>query len=225
MPGRKFPLITNQIYHVFNRGVAHQPIFIDKRDYFRAVDSMAYYQNSKPSLKYAKFLKLPTQDREKFLEQLQNSNDKLVENICYCFMPNHFHFLIKQLIDGGISKFLSNFTNSYTRYFNIKNQRDGSLFSGKFKSVRIETDEQLLHTSRYIHLNPYTSYVVKRIENLETYPYSSFPEYLKESSFTGLCNRDVIISNFSKKKSYKDFVFDNSDYQRKLDEIKHLIFE
>lgn len=225
MPGRKFPLVTNQIYHVFNRGVAHQPTFIDKRDYLRAIDSMAYYQSARPSLKYAKFLKLAIEDRKKIWEQFKNSDDKLVKIICYCFMPNHFHFLLKQLIDGGISKFLSNFTNSYTRYFNTKNEREGPLFTGKFKSVRIETDEQLLHTSRYIHLNPYTSHVVGKIENLETYPYSSFPEYLKESSFTGLCNRDIIISNFSKKNSYKNFVFDNSDYQRRLDEIKHLILE
>jgi len=225
MPGRKFPLVTNQIYHVFNRGVAHQPTFLDKRDYIRAVDSMAYYQNAKPFLKYAKFLKLSTQDREKFWEQFKNSENKLIEIISYCFMPNHFHFLVKQLADGGISKFLSNFTNSYTRYFNTKNEREGPLFTGKFKSVRIETDEQLFHISRYIHLNPYTSYVIKKIEDLETYPYSSFPEYLEENSFVRLCSKDIVVSTFSKRNAYRDFVFDNSDYQRQLDKIKHLVLE
>lgn len=225
MPGRKFPLVTNQIYHVFNRGVAHQPTFIDKRDYLRAIDSMTYYQNAKPTLKYAKFLKLSIQEREKFWEKLKNDEDKIIEIICYCFMPNHFHFLVKQVVDGGISKFLSNFTNSYTRYFNTKNGREGPLFTGKFKLVRIETDEQLLHTSRYIHLNPYTSYVVKRVEDLGTYPYSSFPEYLEENSISRLCSKDDVVSNFSKKNAYKNFVFYNSDYQRRLDEIRHLILE
>ena len=76
-----------------------------------------------------------------------------MEIICYCLMPNHLHLLLRQLMDGGISKFMSNFANSYTRYFNTKSKRKGPVFEGKFKAKRIETDEQLLHLSRHIHLN------------------------------------------------------------------------
>ena len=84
-------------------------------------------------------------------------------------MPNHFHLLLKQTIDNGISHFLSKFTNSYTKYFNTKYNRVGPVFQGVFKSVHIESDEQLMHLSRYIHLNPVVSAVVEK-QNLLSYP-------------------------------------------------------
>ena len=139
-------------------------------------------------------------------------------------MPNHFHFLLKQVANRGISKFISNFTNSYTRYFNTKNKREGALFKGKFKSVRIESDEQLLHVSRYTHLNPYSSYVIKTLEELENYPYSSLPEYLQRSP-KGSCQKEIILDQFKNLNSYKNFVFDQANYQRELENIKHLILE
>lgn len=84
-----------------------------------------------------------------------------LEIISYCLMPNHFHLLVKQVIDHGIVKCLNNFSNSYTRYFNIRHDRVGPLFQGRFKAVRIETDEQLLQVSRYIHLNPVASSLIE----------------------------------------------------------------
>ena len=140
-------------------------------------------------------------------------------------MPNHFHLLLKQIIDGGISKFMSNFTNRYTRYLNTKNDRNGPIFQGRFKAIRIETDEQLLHVCRYIHLNPYTSYVVKTFSNLEKYPYSSFPEYLGKTK-REFCNKELILHHFNKdRKDYKKFVFNQANYQRELNKIKHLTLE
>ena len=137
-------------------------------------------------------------------------------------MPNHFHFLLRQTEDGGISKFLSNLQNSYTKFFNLSHERDGSLFLDQFKAIRIETDEQLTHVSRYIHLNPHTGYVVKTLEELEIYPWSSFSDYLQRKSL--VVDVDFIL-NFLGKQSYKKFVFDQADYQRKLKEIEHLVLE
>ena len=148
----------------------------------------------------------------------------LVEIIAYCLMPNHLHLLLKQLEENGISIFMSNLTNSYTRFFNTKQKRKGPLFQGKFKGVRIETDEQLFHVSRYIHLNPYSSFVLKSLEELESYPYSSLPEYLglkKEIH----CKTEIILNNFKNIQSYEDFVFDRAGYQRELEKIKHLAIE
>lgn len=222
MTGRKFPLITGQIYHVLNRGVASQPVFLHKKDYQRALETIFYYQN--PSLSYSHFLRLPNNQKVKLLETLKDKTKFLVEIIALCLLPNHFHFLLKQLKDDGISFFMSNFANSYTRYFNIKNERIGSLFQGKFKAIRIETDEQLFHVSRYIHLNPHTSYVVKTLKELEAYPYSSFPEYLGNSK-TDFFQKEIILDQFKDSASYKKFVFDQADYQRKLNQIKHLALE
>lgn len=218
------PIVTNEIYHILNRGVASQPIFFNKRDYDRAIESFLYYQNINPPIKYSRFLSLPIKLRAEMLDDLSKKKNYLVEIISYCLMPNHFHFLLRQIKDGGIAKFIGNSTNSYTRYMNTKQERDGPLFTGKFKSVRIETQKQLVHTSRYIHLNPYTSFVVKTLEDLARYPYSSLPEFLKITNLN-FCSKDIIVSDFKNIEDYKRFIFDQADYQRSLGIIKHLALE
>lgn len=224
MPGREVVLATDEIYHIVNRGVNSQPTFINPRDYWRALNSFFYYQNSNLPMSYSRFLAQPKERQIDILESLKSEKDFLAEIISFCLMPNHFHFLLKQKVDNGISKFLANFTNSYARYFNTKTKRQGPLFQGRFRAVRIETDEQLLHVNRYAHLNPYTSYVVKTFEDLGNYPYSSLPEYLGKTK-TNFCNKKIILDHFKSRKRYKKFVFDQADYQRRLEIIKHLILD
>jgi len=224
MPGRKIPLITNEIYHVVNRGISLQPTFLTKKDYLRALETIFYYQNQKTSLKYSRFLNLAKQERIKLLKNLRKKRQFLAEIICLCLIANHFHLLLKQTVPDGISKFMSNFANSYTRYFNTKNSRFGPIFQGKFKAVRIESNDQLLHVSRYIHLNPYTSYVVKNLEQIKKYPYSSLPEYLDESK-TNFYEKDVILNKFRHNLSYWEFLANQANYQRDLEKIKHLLLE
>ncbi len=224
MPGREIPLITGEFYHIFNKGIFLQDIFMGKRDFKRAMELVRYYQNNNPPLRFSQFMVLSKEKRDKILKELSNKKDLLVEIICYCLMPNHFHFLLKQLKDQGISKFISQFTNSYTRYFNVKNKRSGHLFQGKFKAVRVITEEQLLHLSRYIHLNPYSSGFVRRIHELKDCSFSSLPEYLGENNFKS-CNKQIIITRFRRSKSYWDFVRNQADYQKRLEQIKHLILE
>ncbi len=224
MPGRDIPLISGEIYHVFNRGVASQPIFLQKRDYQRFLDTVSYYQNINIPLRYSKFLTLSRIERNKMFDELSKKKDFLVENISFCLMPNHFHLLLKQNDKDGISKFVGNLSNSYTRYFNTKNKRSGPLLQGKFKAVRIETDEQLLHVARYIHLNPYTSFIVKNIEALTQYPYSSLGKYLKLHD-NKILNKDLIITHFKTFKLFKGFTFNQAEYQKQLGNIKHLILE
>lgn len=224
MPGRNITLATDEIYHVFNRGVASQPIFQTQGDYQRAFESFVYYQNRVPPVKYSLFITQPEDYRLETLAKLNKKQEFYVEIICYCFMPNHFHFMLKQKSKNGISKFISNFINSYTRYFNTKNERNGHLFQGKFKAVHVVTDEQLLHLSRYVHLNPFTSFVVNEICDLAKYQYSSLPEYLNTVK-TSYFNKEVILDNFKNIKDYKLFVFNQADYQRELTTLKHLIIE
>lgn len=224
MPGRQTVLATGEIYHIFNRGIASQPTFLDKRDYQRALASIFYYQNIEPPVRYSKFLTIPQEDREKLLAELRNKHKFLIEIIAYCLMPNHFHLLVRQTQENGISTFTSNFTNSYTRYFNTKQERKGPIYEGKFNAVRIVSDQQLIHVHRYIHLNPYSSYVVKDLSVLESYPYSSLPEYIGKTK-NELCQKEIILANFRDPTSYKKFVFYQADYQRNLDQIKHVVFD
>jgi len=224
MPGRNIPLVTDQIYHVVNRGVASTPVFLNKKDYLRAQETILYYQNQSPSLSYSHFLRLPIKQKSEILEILNEKGEFLVDIIALCLMPNHIHLLLKQNQERGISIFMSNLTNSYTRYFNKRNERIGPLFQGKFKAVRIESDEQLLHVSRYIHLNPFTSFIVKTLKDLEVYPYSSLPEYLRYSK-TNFFQKEIVLGQFKSRSSYKMFIFNQAEYQRQLERIKHLILE
>lgn len=224
MPLRITILATGEVYHVLNRGVNHQPIFIDKRDYQRALEILFFYQFVKPPVRFSFCNRLSIIERENMLREMQQKYQKLVDIISFCFMPNHFHILLRQSVENGTSKFLANFQNSFTRYLNVRLGRSGHLFQGQFKAVRITNDEQLLHTSRYIHINPYTSYVVKKIEDLKTYPWSSLSEYLEEKR-KKFCETQIILSHFSSRKKYFHFILDQKDYQRTLEQIKHLLLE
>lgn len=149
----------------------------------------------------------------------------LVEIHSFVLMPNHFHFLLKQNSENGIVKFISCFQNGYAKYFNLVNKRPGGVFSHMFKAVRVEDEGQLLHLSRYIHLNPVTSYLIK-IEELKDYPYTSFQDYIKEADReNNFVTTDLIRSYFKSAKKYQEFVYDRADYQRKLGDLKSVLLE
>lgn len=223
MPIRRTILANGEIYHVFNRGVNHQPIFLDKRDYPRSLEILSFYRFAKPPLRFSFFNRLPMEKKSVFWENLKK-NQKLATLFCFCLMPNHFHFLLRQEEENGISKFLANFQNSYSKYINTRHKRSGHLLQGQFKAVRIETDSQFLHTSRYIHLNPYTSYLVETVDQLKEYLWSSLPQYINNDE-NGICEIRDILSNFSTSEQYLQFVLDRKDYQRTLKDIEHLILE
>jgi putative transposase len=225
MPIRKIQFVNEHYYHIFNRGVNKQPIFFNRKDYLRMLNTIEYYQHAGDFLKFSNYINLPSETRKDMFKQIQNL-DKHVDIVSYILMPNHFHLLVKQNMEMGISRFLSNLQNSYTRYYNLKHDRTGHLFQGQFKSALIESDEQLLHVSRYIHLNPYSSALVKNIENLIDYEYSSFLEYQSNSTHS-LCNKSLLINNnfFKNAGSYLDFVNNNADYQKRLSLIRHLVIE
>jgi putative transposase len=112
--------------------------------------------------------------------------------------------------------------NSYTRYFNTKYKRVGPVFQGVFKAVHIESDEQLIHVSRYIHLNPLVSFIITE-KNLFDYPWSSLNSFIKNDP--GFINPKPILDNFPSINDYKKFVQDHADYGRELQKIKHLTLE
>jgi len=224
MPGRKIPLVTGEYYHVFNQGNNRQPTFNTDKDYFRALKTIYYYRFFPLPIKLSYFLTQGQDNKEKIIKQLETKHKYLVKILAFCLMPNHFHFLFKQLEDKGISKFMSNFQNSYTRYFNTKYERKGSLFLDQFKAIRVETDEQLLHVCRYIHLNPYSSFVIKNINELKTYKWSSLNEYLGDNKYS-ICDAKTISDYFIDKEEHLKFIIDQADYQRNLEIIKHLALE
>ena len=219
---RSTVLANDQFYHIFNRGVEKRTIFEYKRDYERAINTIKFYRFKNLPLKFSKFLIKPKENKFELYKKIEK-NGELIEIIAYCLIPNHFHLLVKQLQENGISKALSNFTNSYAKYFNTRNNRNGPLFQGIFKAVRVESNEQLLHLSRYIHLNPIVSFVTKE-ENLEDYVWSSLKEYLN-TPIKGFCKKDYILSQFKSIDEYKKFIKDQISFAKELEKIKHLTLE
>lgn len=219
---RRVVLANNQIYHIYNRGVERRTVFTNRRELQRAIDTVKYYRFASLPLKFSKFLVQPEKKKSEILISIDSSENKQVEIIAYCLMPNHFHFLVKQLQDNGTSRFISNFTNSYTKYFNTKHERNGPLVQGIFKAVLIETDEQLVHVSRYIHLNPVASFIIEEKE-LENYEWSSYKEYLGLTE--GFCGKEIVLNQFPSAENYRQFVRDRVSYAQELEKIKHLLLE
>ena len=213
MPARLTPLINDQFYHIYNRGVEKRRIFENKRCYKRFIQTIQYYQLEGPKPKFSNFIKYKLFNLD--------PKKKIVEIISYCLMPNHFHLLLKQVKDGGISEFLRKISDSYTKYFNIKYERVGALLQGPFKAVLIESDEQLLHVSRYIHLNPIASFLIK---DLNDYEWSSYKEYSMKTK-EEVCSKEVIFNFFKLPGDYQKFVLDQVDYSQKLEIIKHQLID
>ena len=224
MPRRKIPLVNQEIYHVFNRSVAQQPIFRNKKDSDTFLNLIEYYRFPRPPSRFSHYQRLNTQDKTKLLMGLYKKNKYLVEIYAFSIMPNHYHLLIKQSLDSGIMNFIRLFQNSYARYLNLKYKRSGSLFQSPFKAVRLETDEQFLHVARYIHLNPLTSFVINDFNDLKSYHWNSYLDYLS-SNPRKFVNTSVLMNYFKNKEKFAEFTKDNLDYQRKLEKIKHLIIE
>ena len=150
---RKDPLITGKYYHIYNRGVDKRDIFMDKRNLERFVLSVKLF-NSVKSMGSIQSMKLG----EGGISQLSNSDNfkkmqPLVSIACYCFNPNHFHFIVKQEVDGGISEFFKRLLGGYTKYFNDIHKRSGALFQGRFKSNLIDNDDYFLKIRPYVNKN------------------------------------------------------------------------
>jgi len=170
------PVAPQEYYHVYNRGTEKRKIFLTKSDYERFLVLLYLSNGSKP-------IQLNNYRGSTSVELLQiDRGVTLVDIIAYCLMPNHFHLLLRQHTEGGISKFMQKMSTGYTMYFNIKNERSGALFQGRYKSVHAGDDRYLKYLFSYIHLNP---------EQPRTYTYSSYSFFTgKESTWNRILNTE-----------------------------------
>ena len=221
MPSRKVPLITDEIYHVYNRGLNKKTIFSSVSDYSKAFETIQYYQYLTPPVKFSYLNIQPPNQRKHILNQLVQTS---IEILAFCFMPNHFHFIIKQIKKDGIRQSISKFSNSYAHYSNTIHEKKGPVFEGRFKAIRVSNNEQLLHLSRYIHLNPYTASIIKNLNEIHKYPYSSLKEYLSPKSFN-LTSTKLILDQFKSPQDYLNFNLNHADHQKQLHFIKKLTLE
>jgi len=142
------PIVTGEYYHIYNRGVDKRNIFISKKDLERFIESIIEFNQTEPIISLANIRKSKqTQIVPKALSV------SLVSIVAYCLNPNHFHFVLKQLVDGGIAKFMQKLQGGYTYYFNVSHSRSGSLFQGTFKSHHIVNDNYFNKIIGYVNKN------------------------------------------------------------------------
>lgn len=217
---RKDPFVTGEYYHLFNRGIDKRIIFKSKADYARFV-MLLYVSNSlEDSFRldnlinrlHKKFDEVLTLDRGK----------KLVSIGSWCLMRNHFHILIRQEIDGGITKFMKKLGTGYSMYFNIKYERQGALFGGPFKSKLVGADDNYMkQLFAYLHLNPleikfpnWQESIGSRSNDmrdfLKEYPYSSYTDLLSKTKAgrveKNIINIDNFPAYFEETDSFQEFV-------------------
>jgi len=226
---RKTKFQIGEYYHIYNRGVDKRDIFMDKKDYLRFLISMKEFNTTKVIDSLYRLNQLKTSTNIKVAPKaLQNcsalgatSGTPLIKIIVYTLLPNHYHFILKQLTNGGIAKFMQKVGSGYTEYFNNKYNRSGSLFQGTYKSIRITSDEYLVYLSGYINGNA----EIHKIAQAENWQWSSYPDYLSLRNGT-LCNKQVILNQFKNIKDYKNYVniIIKESKQRK-NEIKKYLLE
>jgi len=216
---REFPLVNGEVYHIVSKSIAGFKIFRNDSEFTRIKNLLRYYKSERPPLKFSAFMEL--KDKKEFLQKYPAKKGNIAQIIAYCFIPTHLHLILKQLKENGISTLMRNILNSYTRYFNIKTKRKGPLWESRFKNIIIKTDEQLLHLTRYIHLNPTTADLVDRPEEWQ---FSSYREFLREvQDDEKMCDYSEVLD--INPREYKKFVNSRIDYQRELAEIKKLLLE
>lgn len=210
--------VTGSYYHVFNRGVAKQTLFHNDGDYRRFLETLSFYLEASPINRLSIAKKNPKFDAT-LLDEPQCS---LVEIVAYCLMPNHFHLIVRQMIDNGLSTYTRRAFNSYTRYYNTRYDRVGTAFQGTFQAVLINSDEQLLHVTRYVHLNPF---VAKLVDIPVDFPWSSLNAYFRGMDWR-LCHPSLVLQLAGSSSAYKEFVHDYAEYAQTLSDLKkHLIDE
>ncbi|KKQ34647.1 MAG: Transposase [Candidatus Nomurabacteria bacterium GW2011_GWB1_37_5] len=212
---RKHPFIIGQYYHVYNRGVDKRIIFNNKYDYERFLMLLHLSNSSKPFV-IEQLLNLQNME---YVDIFKIDRGNILVSIgSWCLMPNHFHLLLREEVENGISQFMKKLATGYAMYFNLKNERSGSLFQGPFKSKYIGNDNYMRKLFSYIHLNPLEIKYPSWKENikqdkinskkfLSLYRYSSYLDYLGYERIEGnLINQNEFPKYFSNTKDFQDFV-------------------
>jgi putative transposase len=193
MPYRGCVFAKGLYYHIYNRGAGQQPIFFNTANYEYLLRLVKRY-----SLKYG------------------------AKIIAYCWMPNHYHFLLRQETDEPLSKFINVLFNAYVQAVNQEQGRSGTLFEGRFRHVCVDRYEYLTHLCRYIHNNPRKAGLVSKLED---WPYSNYLDWIGLRN--GILKDDAFIEQHfpGTREAYRQFVDDLKEETRVGGEMKGYILD
>lgn len=234
MPYRPIPFVAGEYFHLINRGNLKCNIFKDDTDRARFLLYLIYFQSSKsiykPGRRVSKFLKTGDFDFDEAEVEKILSN-RTVKIIAFSLMPNHFHILIQSSIDNGVSIYMQKVLNAYTKYFNTRYKQSGHLFSGPFRAVHVESNEQLLYTSAYIHLNPRELFDFShksgqhRVLATLNYRWSSFSDFVNQNRWKYLLDPRIIldqIEGLGKGRDYQKWVEESGAKEKEPDKEVNL---
>ena len=225
----RYNIITSmELYHVLNRGVDKRKIFLDDKDRFRFVHNLFEFNNQENVINNTFFFN--TIDIERRYNK--KSRKTLVDVHSFCLMDNHYHLLVSSNIENGIPKFMKKINMGYSKYFNVKYNRNGALFEGRHKKILVKDESHFIHLHYYIHLNPLDFIAPgwrdrrikdfkKTLDFINSYRWSSHLDYMGKNNFSFVTQRKFLMSFFENEKKYKSSVekwikdMDISDIQNK----------
>lgn len=198
---------NDEVYHIYNRGVEKRKIFLDNQDHFRFIHDLYRFNDRNPTTSFSIEAGFPKGKKREIL----------VKILAYCLMPNHFHLMLRQVEENGITEFMRKIGTGYTNYFNKKNKRVGSLFQGKYKMTHIQKESHYIYLPYYIHFNPLKSIgfnwkenaikdYEKSIRFLEKYKWSSFQDYIEIRNSPSIVQTEFITEFFGGSKNYRNSI-------------------
>ena len=228
MPIKRPQIINGEIYHIMTRAIENLELFRNEKDYLRMIHDLFEFNDDDPVLwDYRKHYN----QHENTSRTIRKKRKMLVEILAFCLMPNHIHLLVRQLREGGISKFMRKIGAGYGIHYNNKYERKGHLFQGRYRIVHIKTQDQFKTVFVYIHTNPAALMVPgwkekgikeqelqKILNSLENYRWGSYPDYLRKKNFPSLTSREFLTKIMGGVKSSQEFVSGWLQFKKELRE-------
>ncbi|OHB25328.1 MAG: hypothetical protein A2542_01840 [Parcubacteria group bacterium RIFOXYD2_FULL_52_8] len=204
---RDLEFANDEFYHVYNHAVGGEGLVLDQEDSLRWLQSLREFNRIEPigsMYEHTRERKRPLGKFGHRVSKFGNGEEKLVDIICYCLNPNHFHLLLKQRVDNGIEHLLHRHSMGYSKYVNNKYKRRGTLYEGRFKAKLIEDNDYLLYTSAYVNLNDRVHRIGKAGSKLVR---SSWGEY--KNGIKGICEKGIIMDQYKNTAEYVHFAEDS----------------
>ncbi len=210
-------ILAGNIYHVFNRGTDKRTIFMEDGDYIRFIHDLFEFNDTNPINNNHYSFKNNVIGSRYIVKK--SPRQFLVEILAFALMPNHYHLLLRPRFDDGITKFMKRLNMGYSRYFNEKYERSGTLFQGRYKMVGVQKESHLIHLPYYIHLNPLDLFapewrdrklnnLTKVMKFLDQYRWSSLLDYMGKKNFPSVTQRDFLNSFYGGAEKYKEAFMD-----------------
>lgn len=224
--------MSGDFFHILNRGVEEREIFYSDNDYLRFSHNLYDFNSEELALPYS-IRRYQNRQIGNIGHAMSNKKDKgkIVDLLCWCFMPNHVHVFAQEKVDSGASNFSKKIFGGYTKYINEIKKRKGVLFQGRSKIIPVERDEHFFHLPYYIMANPVSliepnwrekgiADLKKVINFLENYRWSSYPDIIGKSNFPEIIDKALFYELFetSEERFEKDFIEWLSEYKLDLDQ-------